>query len=196
VFGYSPSSQQSASCIFLQHLLQYILQHLLSIFSASSQHLLSIFSATSQHLLSIFSASSQHFFIVNTLLYSNQFVIPTLFAMTYQPSRERKIWRSPEQKLQRSYNSRKNTLVRMVAAINQLPNTRFGLYGEHSGKWIKVEPDENFFRDTGFMIRASESVEPGYTEPTPPPLFRDMPSPPSFRPLSLINLTEDIFSDA
>jgi hypothetical protein len=65
----------------------------------------------------------------------------------------------------------------LITAINKLPNTRFGLYGEHSGQWIKFEPDENFFRDTGFMIR-------------------EMPSPPSSRPLSLINLTEDIFSDA
>jgi hypothetical protein len=87
-------------------------------------------------------------------------------------------------------------LIRMIMAINKLPNMRFGLYGEYRGKWIKFELDENFSCDTSVTIRVYESFGPSYSEPIPPLLSGEMPSSPLFPPLSLINLIEDIFSDA
>jgi hypothetical protein len=116
--------------------------------------------------------------------------------MPFRRSRQPKPWRSAEQRLQRSYNGRKDTLIKMIMAINKLPDTRFGLYGERNGKWLKFEPDENFSHDTGATVRVHESFGPGYKTPIPPPLSQEMPSSASFRPDDLINLTGDIFDDA
>ena len=77
-------------------------------------------------------------------------------------------------------------------AINTLPNTRFGLYGEHNGRWLKVEPDENFSLDTGATIQVHENFGPALT-----PSRDNAPSPCiKIEPDSMINLAEDIFSDS
>jgi len=116
--------------------------------------------------------------------------------MRYKRSRQPKSWRSEEQKLQRSYNCRKETLIKSLIAINKLPNTRFGLYGERDGKWIKFEPDETFSQDTGVRVQARENFGPGYLESPSSQLFRKTPCPSSRQPGCLINLTEDIFEDS
>ncbi|KAK0702689.1 hypothetical protein B0H67DRAFT_558311 [Lasiosphaeris hirsuta] len=113
--------------------------------------------------------------------------------MRYKRSRQPKTWRSEKQKLQRSYNCRKETLIKSLIAINKLPNTRFGLYGEHDGKWIKFEPDETFSLDTGVTVQAHENFGPRYIESSLSQLFRE---PSSQQPGYLINLTEDIFGDS
>ena len=119
--------------------------------------------------------------------------------MTYKRSRQwrspQKTWRSPQQKFERSYNGRKETIIRMIMAINKLPNTRFGLYGEHEGKWVKFEPDETFSSDIGVTIQTHESFGPSYTATIPAPLFRESSASELSKPLCLINLTDDIFGD-
>ncbi len=81
-------------------------------------------------------------------------------------------------------------------ALNNIPNTRFGFYGKHNGKWLKFEPDDDFSRDIGATIQAHESFGPNSTTSTPPQLFQDLTPSTSFQPDDLINLTEDIFGKA
>lgn len=106
--------------------------------------------------------------------------------------RQPKFWRTTDQKYERTFKGRKETLIKTLMAINKLPDTRFGFYGERNGKWMKFEPDEKFALDTGVKIRTHDSFGLDNTAPTPPLSFQEQPP---HSPVGLIVLTEDIFGD-
>jgi len=144
-----------------------------------------------------FSLSSSDFFLcLSSLLRCFQYLaIRTSFPfkMKYNRRQSKTSWRSEKQKHDRSYNCRKGTLIKSLIAINKLPNTRFGLYGEHDGKWIKFEPDETFSRDIGVTVQAQEKFGPRHVESSLSQVSRQpLPRQTGY----LINLTEDIFEDS